>query len=167
MTKEKDLLKDSHSLEVAEEALAKLGLPMHAKPAETTDEVEWPENVAELSMDDLAHHMTWWSGWASFARYQLARSETNLAAFEAEYGWARNEFMFKSQGDYSKVTELKAAADARPDMKEKAARITQNKALVTVLRATLAGYESKYATCSRELTRRQSDHGEGDSRFKV
>lgn len=160
------MIKDSHSLEVAEQMLADMGLPKHGKPDDPAD-LEWPHNVADLSSESLAHHMTWWSGWATFTRVELAKVETNLAAFEADYTWSRNEFMFKSQGDFDKVTELKAAADARPDMKEKAATITQSKALATVLRATLAGYETKYATCSRELSRRQADHGESDTRFRV
>lgn len=156
---------NSKSLDTAEKKLRDLGLPLPGKPIDS--EVAWPDNVADLAPVELAHHLTWWAGWGAFTRYHLAKSETNLASFEAEYDLLVKETMFKSTGDYKTVTELKASIAQMPSVVKIQGKTLEATAMVKMLRAVLEGYQAKYATVSREISRRGLEFDEntdkGDS----
>ena len=142
----------SNSLEKAEKAVKKLGLPIPEKPEGV--EVKWPNNAADLSLEELAEHMAWWKGWAAHCSWHLGRAEVNREAFEAEYEVEYQSRIFKSTGDYDKVTELKASVKQTPDMIRKKQRIIETNAVVKLLRVLYQGYDDKYAVISRELSRR-------------
>lgn len=165
------LTEDSATVKRAEEHIKKLGMPLPSgmNPAKP---VEWPSNVAELSPDQLAEHMTWWSGWASFTRYHYARSETNAAAVEKELHLKTAELLFKMGGDYKTVTETKAAISIRPDVQLLEAKYLEADSMRRMLRALLEGYEGKFSTVSREITRRGHEweggnEGGNSSRFSA
>lgn len=152
MSKDIKDVKDSETLKRAERRIKNLGIPLPEKPTEDEDNpVVWPGNVGDLEFDELSHHMTWWSGWAAFTAYQLARAKTNLEAFQEDHERKKSEYIFKSADDYGTVTEMKSAVDRRPDMQERKARILEAQAMVTMLKSVLQGYEQKYATVSREI----------------
>lgn len=157
------MAESSRTLGSAEQRITDLGLPLPGKPGRSPDTVEWPDNVATLGPEEIAEHMTWWIGWAGHARYQLARIETDLEAFEAEYALERQTRIFKSKGDYATVTELKAAIDQAPDMAKMQAKILQAQATKKLLRALVASYEEKNSTISREISRRGAERQESDS----
>lgn len=154
-----NLGEDSQTLDKARAAIKKLELTEPIKPSNS--DVVWPNNVADLDPNALAEHMTNWSGLSSYARYHLAMCETNLAAFEEQHKLTVNLFILKSHGDYKTVTEAKAAAHESTDTQQEWANVLTAKATVRLLKALLEGYELRYQTISREITRRNSEWNEG------
>lgn len=147
----------SRSLKKAEAKIDALGLPLPEKPESGEDDPKWPRNIADLSPDELAYHLTWWSGWSSYARHHLARAQTDFAAFKRDLKLETDTRVFKSVGDYKTVTECKASIAQRPDMIRMAIREQEAEAMVTMMKSLLEGYEDKYATTSREISRRGLD----------
>jgi len=165
-------MKPSKSLEEAQDFISGLGLPLPQKP-ETSDkrqqngelELAWPSNVADLSPQELGEHLAWWSGWASFARVHLSKAEANVKSFKLELKTEYSIRLFKSRGDYEKVTELKASIISMPDIIRLEQKLMKAKARKLLLEALVAGYDSKYNTISREVTRKGLDfqQSRGDS----
>ncbi len=146
---------DSRTLTKATNRVVELGVPLPKDP--DPEEVSWPRNVGDLTSDDLAHHLSWWSGWASYIRYHLARAETNAAAFSEEYSVMKQELIVKSDGDYRTVTEMKASIEQLPVMTDCKAKVLEANAMKRMLSALLEGYEQKYNTISREISRRGAE----------
>jgi hypothetical protein len=156
-----DVVEESRSLMHAEAKIETLGLPRPKKPKlEEGDSVKWPSNIADLSTDQLAQHLTWWSGWSGYARYYLAKAETNYENFVAAYNLEISKGLYCSKGEYSTLTEIKASIEQRPEMIKRKKVIQRHKAQVTMLKSLLQGYEDKYATASREISRRDHDFHE-------
>jgi hypothetical protein len=154
----------SKSLVEAEAEIRDLGLPLPDKPMISNErqdngeiEITWPADIGLLSPQELGEHLTWWSGWASYARYYLARAEVNVETSKEAYDLERSIRIFKSSGDYEKVTEVKAAIAQMPDMVNMKGRLLEAKAQQKLLRSLVEGYDAKYATISRELSRRGLD----------
>lgn len=150
---------DSLTLKKAEKKIMELSLPLPRQPIDR--DIDWPSNVADLTSMDLAAHLTWWSGWASYIRYHLAQAETNAAAFTEEMAVITQECIFKSDKDYKTVTELKAAVGQLPTIQRCKAKVLEATAIKRMLKAMLEGYEAKYSTISREISRRDSERGLG------
>lgn len=162
------MVDDSNTLVKAETQINSLGFPAPKKPYSTDAEsLEWPANVADLSTTDLAKHLTWWSAWSGYARYNLARAETNHEAFATQYRIQTQIKIMKSKGDHKSVTELKASVAQLPEMQELEARMLKAEAEKKLLKALLENYEGKYKTVSREVSRRHSDFEENKSRYQV
>jgi len=162
---------DSATVQRADGQIERLGLPL-PKSMDQSKDVEWPANIADLSQEQLAEHLTWWSGWAAYTRYHVARAETNASAVDKELHLLRSELMFKMQGDHKTVTETKAAISIRPDIQKLEAQMLEADALRRMLRALLEGYEGKFQTTSREITRRGVEwntgaEGDNVNMFKV
>lgn len=159
----------SKSLEKAEAKMTALGLPRPGKPPDAVEGLDWPENVADLSPEELAHHLTWWSGWSSYARYHLGRAETNYSAYSRDFDTEMKTRLYKSSGDHRTVTDAKAAITQMPDMVNMAKKQQEAEALVLLLKSLLQGYEDKYSTVSREVSRRGQDFretsGSGKDRY--
>jgi hypothetical protein len=153
---------DSQTLQKARAYVEELGLPIPSRPIAGI--LEWPENVADLESTELAYHLTSWSGWASYARYQLAIAETNYAAFSTELAVTEQVRLFKSKGDYKTVTEHKASVGQSKDIQEIKAKVLVTEAEKKMIKALLEGYENKYSTISREISRRSADFEE--SKFR-
>jgi hypothetical protein len=155
---------DSNTLIKAEQTIHELGLPIPKKPYNAAKpDLAWPENVADLSTVELAEHLTWWSAWSGYARYHLARAETNHEAFSTKYRIETQVKIMKSKGDHKTVTELKASVAQLPEMQRLEAQMLKAEAEKKLLKALLENYEGKYKTVSREVTRRSADFDE-DSR---
>lgn len=148
-------LEDSRAVTRATKQVMDLGLPLPGKPSE--EDLEWPGNVADLASQDLAHHISWWTGWASYIRWHLARAETNETAFTEQYTITQQKLIANSTGDWKTVTEIKAHVANDPILVDCKARILGAKALRKMLAALLDGYEKKYATISREISRRDAE----------
>jgi ribosomal protein L35 len=153
---------DSKTLKKARTYVEELGLPLPGRPG--AEVLEWPENVADLESTELAFHLTSWAGWSGYARFQLAVAETNYAAFSAEHDVTEQVRLFKSKGDYKTVTEHKASVNQAPDMRELRAKMLVAEAEKKMIKALLEGYENKYATISREISRRTADMEESRHR---
>jgi len=159
-------MSDSGTLDRAQSRVASFGFPLPDAPK--NKDLDWPSNVADLGSQELAEHMTWCTGWANFARYELAKAETNLAAFTAEYKFLMNDRLSKSSGDRKSVTEKKAEIGRMPDLQKIEQRVLQADAETKLLKALLESYEKKYQTISREITRRGADFDEdGRDRFNA
>lgn len=151
---------DSNTLIRAESSVKELGLPIPKKPYNVLHDLDWPENVADLSTVDLAEHLTWWSAWSGYTRYHLARAETNHEAFSTKYRIETQVKIMKSKGDHKTVTELKASVAQLPEMQKLEAQMLKAEAERKLLKALLENYEGKYKTVSREVTRRSADFDE-------
>jgi len=158
---------DSVTLKKAQEEIERLGLPIPERPEGGAEKLEWPENVADLTPDQLAEHMTWWSGWGGYARYHYARAETNHAAYSKELKIETQIRVHKSEGDYKNVTELKAAVAQMPDIQRIEAKVLEAEAVRKMVRALLEGYVEKKETVSREITRRGEDFQDDQRKFRA
>jgi hypothetical protein len=150
---------ESRTLKKAMSYVDTLGFPLPESPAKTG--TYWPENVADLDSQELALHLTHWSAWAGYARFQLAIAETNFAAFTTEFNVSEQIFVHRSKGDYKTVTEMKAAFAQKPEMQQLEAKVLKAEAEKKIIKALLEGYEMKYSTISREISRRTHDFDEG------
>lgn len=150
-----DIIEDSKAVTRAKSQIDHLGLPTPHKP--NTIELRWPENVADISSEELAEHLAWCTGWASYAGWHLSHAETNEAAFEVEYATNQQALILNSAGDYKTVTELKASVSNSKGLLVCKAKILEAKALRKMLAALLEGYDKKYTTISREISRRGSE----------
>jgi hypothetical protein len=144
----------SKTLRRAQQKVGQLGLPLPEKPGGRSTEVSWPRNIADLSAEELARHMTWWEGWAAFAEYHLAEADTNAISFEKRLDLETQVRIHKSEGDYASVTALKASVAQQKDLQELQGKALQASAEKKLLRALLEGYRGKRDTISREITRR-------------
>lgn len=150
---------DSASVQAADAVIAKLGLPLPRKP-EKCGEPEWPQNVSDLTPEELTQHLTWWKGWTAHTRWHLARIEGNFIAAEEMYRKLTSELTYKSEGDYGTVTALKASVANAPEVLKARKKVLEAKVTVGLVRALLDGYEDKFIAISRELTRRGKDFDE-------
>jgi hypothetical protein len=150
-----DMHDESETLKKARAYVDSLGFPIPQSPYDSG--IAWPENVADLESQELAAHLTHWSAWAGYARYQLAVAETNHTAFSTEFGVNEQVCLYKSKGDYKTVTELKASVHQLPKMQELRAKVLKAEAEKKIIKALLDGYEMKYSTISREISRRTQD----------
>ena len=158
---------DSHTLLEAEDRVKSLGLPIPKRPfGNDTEELAWPENVADLDTVELARHLTWWQAWSGYVRYQLARAETNHEAFSTQFRIETQLKIIKSTGDHKTVTELKASVAQFPEMQKLEKSMLRAESEKKLLKALLENYEGKYKTVSREVTRRSAEFEEG-SRYQA
>jgi hypothetical protein len=146
---------ESNTLKKSLAYVDSLGFPLPESPAKTG--VYWPENIADLDSQELALHLTHWSAWAGYARFQLAIAETNFAAFTSEFNVSEQVFVYRSKGDYKTVTEMKAAFAQKPEILQLEAKVLKAEAEKKIIKALLEGYEMKYSTISREISRRMQD----------
>jgi len=153
-------MQDSEIVKAAEARISDLGLPLPSRMVSTED-VVWPENVADLTSEELARHLTWWSGWQSYAQYHLARAETNHASLSKHLAIEVQKILHNSGKDYKTVTEAKAAVARLPSIEKIEHRVTEADANKRLLSALVEGYEVKYATISREISRRGQDFSKG------
>lgn len=158
---EKTIGDDSRTLKRADHAVNNGGFPLPNKPTGDPESLPWPNNVGDLTPAELAHHMTWWSGWTASIRYAVARAETNELAFSESRRLKVQVGIHRSEGDKKTVTELRASVEQGRDIQDLDARILLAKAEKKMLRALLAGYEEKYTCVSREISRRSREEWEG------
>jgi hypothetical protein len=151
-------MEDSGTMKRAEAEVKRLGLEMPKKFANSPEDLEWPSNVADLTPNELARHLAWWTGWASYIGPEVARAETNATAYQAKYAVNLGMEMHKRQGDFSKVAELKAAVSQLKHLQEIEMQALEAEAIRKVLKSLLVGYEKKYSTVSREITRREAEY---------
>jgi len=156
---------DSNTLISSEKQIRALGLPIPKPFAGAANALMWPSNVADLTTVELAQHMTWWTAWSAYARYNLARAETNHEAFSTENRIAREVAIAKSKGDFKSVTELKASISQFPEMQRLEAKMLKAEAEKKLLKALLEGFEAKGKTISREVSRRSAEWEEGRSKY--
>lgn len=150
-------MRDSATVLSAEERVGKLRLPV---PKALDDKIEavWPNNVADLSSEELAHHMAWWSGWQAYASYHLARAETNYAAYSKHLSIEVQKLLHSSGRDYKTVTEAKAAIARLPEIELLEKNVVDADAFRKLITALCSGYEVKYQTISREISRRGGEY---------
>jgi len=163
------MIETSRTLQKVEARIELMGLPEPELITVDDDSPVWPDNIADLTPDELAHHMTYWTGLGAYGRNHLARCETDASAWLEQYKHDRSVFVFKSgvgpKGDYSTVTEAKAVFDQLPKTINIKILLLEAEAAVKILKGRIDGYEKKNAAISREQTRREKEHAE--SRFQV
>jgi len=151
-------MQDSGTQERAEATMKKLGLSLPKKFEQDPESLEWPINISELNENQLAHHLSWWSGWIAYINPEIARAETNATAFRVKQEKLVAMEMSKRKGDFNKVTELKAAVSELQHIQELDIVILEADAIKKLLQSLLAGYENRYKTVSREITRRENEN---------
>ena len=147
---------ESRSLRKAKEFVANLGLPLPEKPR--GEWIDWPDNVADLQLEELSRHMGWWKAWAGYCAYYLAEEESNKEALDDQY---KNEHDRRILGvddkQYKNVTMLKAAVGQLPELVKIKQRASVVRAKVKLMSSLLLGYADKYEVISREVSRRKLD----------
>ena len=144
----------SATLAKADLYIKKLKLPLPEKPINL---IKWPENLNDLRETELSELLTRLSGWQAYAGYQLAREETNKENLTESYDLKLKQATYNSKKDFDTVTETKAAISQMSDMVDLKKKIQFARAKVKLLSGLIAGYESKYAATSREISRRKSE----------
>jgi hypothetical protein len=146
---------DSKTVKNTEEFIKNLGFPLPKKLP--PDGVTWPQNIADLSSDELAEHLSWWSGWSSYTRWHLAKAETNYSVAEKKLTIETAKRLYTRKSEFKTVAEAKNAVLQEEEVQKLEVDALQKDALRSMLKALLDGYESKYSTISREITRRNND----------
>ncbi len=131
-------------------------------PKETKDDLDYPANLASLSEDQLARHLTHWSALAGYASYKLAilAGAATIAQMEFEQEF---DVRYATSTDHH-VTDKRHNVGASKAVRLKKRKACQLQADVKVLEALRSSYELKYQAVSRELTRRKSERSMDNTR---
>ncbi len=131
------------------------GFPRPSKPAD--DNLGWPKSVGDLTNEQLALHLTVWSGWAGYTRVLLAVASANQVAYESQKGIFRSQEMVKHAADYKTVTALRAAVDSSETIQRYDENFMQARVEKKILSSLLETYVERESVISREITRRRGD----------
>ena len=146
---------DSTTLKEIDTLVTKLGLPLPAKLPE--GKIKWPDNIGDLSSDQLGEHLAWWSGWAAYTRWHMSRAETNYTAAEKRLTLESAKRLYLCKSQYKTISEAKNYVLQEEEIQRLEIEVMKKDAFRSMLKALLEGYESKYATISREITRRGNE----------
>jgi predicted nucleotidyltransferase len=104
--------------------------------------------------------MTYWTGWAGYARTMLASVSSELSMYESQLGVFRSKEMLRIEGQFKTVTAAKAAVEELSEVQERVRENQPLKAKKALLQAVLTTYEERSAVISREISRRGMDFSE-------
>ena len=152
MTKE---IPDHETTQVITQFVRDGGFPMPRKPP--GEELQWPSNVADLSPDELAQQLTYWSAWAGYTRVVVAKAEINEVAYKRTVETVRSRRMLELDGEYKTVTALKVAVENDEVLVIAGDNQDASKSMRKMLKAFLDTYEDRCKVLSREISRRGMD----------
>ncbi len=135
--------------EAAERLSRRLQLPIPPVPEE---KLPFPENVADLSNEELPHHLAYWTALGAYAGYQAALVDSAHGNAEAEYEM-EYDLRYATRDD-KHVTDKRHISGASKAVRKLRREMILLERDLNILRALLEGYEKKYAAVSRELSRR-------------
>lgn len=148
---------ESKAAKVALSKVRALDLPL---PGKAVDDIDWPENLADLTGEELGEQLTYWTAQVAYVGFQVALMDVERKAYEVTAGIARTRAYLASPSD--KVTDKREAANTSREVVEANERHVVFDAQYRMLAALHKGYEAKYAAASRELSRREQEHGRSE-----
>lgn len=138
--------------ESAKDLAGRLGLPLPQAPER---QLEFPSDLGDVSTEELADHLGYWSSMAAYCRYKLAIMDSTASRAEVE---ANQEFDSRySIATDKTVTDKKHNTGALRSVQSRQTKAVKFRGDATILAALLDGYEKKYHAVSRELSRRVSE----------
>jgi hypothetical protein len=153
---------DSKTLKEIDGVIGAIGLPVPLKMQE--NKIHWPDNIGDLTSDQLGEQLSWWSGWSAYTRWQLARAETNYVSADKRLTIETAKRLYIRRSDFKTVAETKNAVTQEEEIQRLEVEVMKKDALRGMLKALLEGYESKYYTISREITRRGNEFQQPSTR---
>jgi len=136
---------------------AKFGLQFPERPVNWEEGLQFPENLADLTMKDLGLHLSYWTAMADYADVITALADAQKTSFEAA-GKDRLMLLMRSSQE-AKVTDKRTEGEADPDVRKYRLLENQYRAEFKVFDSIRRGYERKYMAVSRELERRKQEFG--------
>ncbi len=143
--------------------LVGLGLPRNLRPEGLTGEYAFPDSVGDLTSVQIGRWQLQLTAWHTYAKYELARQESELAAIEETFGIALGLYMQDRMdeapaGRKPSVLMLKARAIKEDETLTRVQHsLVERRMIVTRLGAQCEIYESQRQTMSREQSRRESE----------
>lgn len=128
-------------------------LPLPRQPEEV-EFLELPDDITEVSGEDLTNLMAKFAAWASFADYEATKAEVDHMKLEKTLQSATGRAMASAPG--KAVATKKATAASDPEVMSIKEELAIAYERMLLIRSILRGYDKKSAVASRELSRRQS-----------
>ena len=152
----KDIL-EYESTQAALAEVMKKELPLPREPEET--EKKFAEafdnlNVSDLSDNDLMHSMQVFTGFRTYAAWELAKADIERTVAKATYDFTVAHAVGLAPGTSKGIKEKEAYAKMTNVVHDAEKKLLQAEAYYQLLKALTDGYEEKAKVCSRELTRR-------------
>ena len=135
----------------ASSMLNQLNLPM---PSRFSSDLDFPEDLAEISDGDMGKHLSYWSSLCSYAQQKIAVLEGSLIVMKDQSEQEYDVRLYSAIKKNMKITEARAIVNATKTVRDMKTKISTIEADLKVLRAVLVGYELKNNAISREITRR-------------
>lgn len=134
-----------------------LGLTVASKP--NVEQVELPDDISELSSEQLAEKFTALTAWTNYIESQFAIAA--IAEHNAERALREHkEIALTRRGAPERgerITAIKSKIDAQSDTRELAAEQDNAYAFRKMVEMVKTNHERSLALVSREITRRSND----------
>lgn len=136
-----------------------LPLPKHWR-AEQLEELEFPDDLTLLSMNQLGYLMGVWTSVIAYTQVEVAKADIEQSARWNKYEFEKKKMYLVLQEDRSLNEEKrKAMLIADKEMVGFQVRYEYARARFTLLKAMLSAYQKYYTVLSRELYRRGLGEG--------
>lgn len=138
---------------VAAELSQELGLPL---PVQPRADLEFPEDITELSGEEVGQQLSYWNAMRSHANYLLSlfAHAHGAEAMEAEQ---RFDVVYAQSTD-KHVTDKRHKAGAARSVRARQAAAARLEGEVGIIKSLWQSYQNNYEAVSRELTRRNNDY---------
>jgi hypothetical protein len=141
---------EEHSNEVDHWVTETLKLPL---PQEPRLEATFPDDIGACEIDELSGYLTTWTHVCGRASLQVAKIESLLIRKEAEYEERVDMSVSTTEG--KSLADRKIQAKTKTNALKLSRHVEQLRADLVIAKALLSGYEKKYNTVSREISRRR------------
>lgn len=147
-----------------------LPVPKYVSP-ERLEELEFPEDLTQLSLSQLGQVMTTWTAVLAFMQYEVAKADIEQTAKKNQMDFEKKKFYLELvQNRDLTEEERKAKLVAEDRMARLQAKFEYARARFTLLKALMGSYQKYYTALSRELSRRgvgEAHPGEPEDDEKV
>ena len=131
-----------------------LPIPKYVSP-ERLEELEFPEDLTQLTLSQLGQVMTTWTAVLAFMQYEVAKADIEQTAKKNQMDFEKKKFYLELvQNRDLTEEERKAKLVAEDRMARLQAKFEYARARFTLLKALMGSYQKYYTALSRELSRR-------------
>jgi hypothetical protein len=123
-------------------------LPKPTEPNEDLRNLVFPENLADVTSDELGTYLGWYKALEEYAGYQRACAECDYLTIKQVYDYALTVLTVKMN------ERVKTRAKAHPVALQLAERKLVLEQKITLLKNFAKTYNGYYTAISREITRR-------------
>lgn len=139
------------------EKFAELGITF-TKPV--ISQVNMPNDITDLSSEQLAEKFTELTAWADYIASQLAMAQIEERTAQKKLDFAENSMLVRRMNNSVKgerVTYVKAEISIDPQIQELSQTLDEKYAYRKMVEMLLNNHERDLALVSREITRRTND----------